>query len=429
MKKVLTILVTMMLACSVIFANGAKEEATINSDQIELTFWSHTEPIWNDSYKAIATDYMAENPNVKINLQFFPYVDFESKIQTSLISKNGGADIYEMWGGWGQDFSSNDALAALPDSMATEIMANDYPATYGSLVYGGKLYGMPLEFNSETGLFINLNLFHKAGFTESDYPTTWNELISLGQKGTVMKDGQYKIEGFDFLNGDAPMFILLSMILSNGGTYINADGTVDFTNDVAKASFEKLAYMATDAHICNLLGATGGDALLDYENLFIGNTMMCPRGAWVIPIGTETYGLEYDKDFTYISLPWTGPDKRVVAESGWALSVDAQSKHKQAAFDFIKYFYRDDILLKHDIKSGLLPPSKAVGQSAEYKKAVPEVTKLVASLVNSEYIGYFNTDIVKNAVIDVLVDYVSGEFSNVDEALQSLTDRINVTIK
>lgn len=36
----------------------------------------------------------------RIKLETFPYDEFESKVQTALIDGEGGADIYELWGGW-----------------------------------------------------------------------------------------------------------------------------------------------------------------------------------------------------------------------------------------------------------------------------------------------------------------------------------------
>ena len=77
-----------------------------DGDKVELTFWGHQNEPWAASYQEIAREFEEKNPDIHINFEFFPYDQFESKVQTSLISKEGGADIYELWGGWGLDFAS-----------------------------------------------------------------------------------------------------------------------------------------------------------------------------------------------------------------------------------------------------------------------------------------------------------------------------------
>ena len=113
MKKAIGITLALLMAASLL-ACAAPSGGASSGDVVELTFWGHQEDTWNTSYRAIADAFMAENPDIKINFEFFPYDEFESKVQTSLISKSGGADLYEIWGGWGVDYASTGALAAMP---------------------------------------------------------------------------------------------------------------------------------------------------------------------------------------------------------------------------------------------------------------------------------------------------------------------------
>lgn len=83
------------------------------SEVTELVIWGHQEEAWNKSYEKIAADFMKDNPDIKIRCEFFPYDEFESKVQTSLMSKTSEADIYEIWGGWAVDYASTGALAPL----------------------------------------------------------------------------------------------------------------------------------------------------------------------------------------------------------------------------------------------------------------------------------------------------------------------------
>ena len=113
MKKALCLILTLAMILSLAACGGGSASATPdsspasastadsapavqpNSGEItELTIWGHQEEAWNISYEKIAEDFMKDNPDIRIKYEFFPYDDFESKVQTSLMSKSSDADVY-----------------------------------------------------------------------------------------------------------------------------------------------------------------------------------------------------------------------------------------------------------------------------------------------------------------------------------------------
>ncbi|MDF2590572.1 MAG: transporter substrate-binding protein [Clostridia bacterium] len=427
MKKVSLLLLIMVLLVTMVGCKkGNGDQTKGDGENVELVFWAHQEGPWNDSYEAIAKSYHEKHPNVTVKFEFYPYDEFESKIQTSLISKSGDTDIYEIWGGWGVDFAPLGSLAALPDGMASKIMEESYPSAYGSLVYDGKLYGLPMEFNIENGgMLVNLNVLNEKGLT---IPTTWEDLIKTAKAATV-KDGEtYAVRGFDFVNWDSVTYLWLSMILSNGGNYMNEDGTFDFATPEGKAAFEELTSLVLDEQVTDLYGLTGGGEVEGYQQLYTGEALFVPRGPWCIPEGEQTFELTFGKDFSYVAMPWTGSEMKFAAETGWSLAINNNSKHQQEAFDFLSYFYSDEVLLQHDINCGMIPPKKSVATSDAYKEGMPHVGVLIDILDNAQYIGHVNTDLVKETVNDVFVDYCSGVYSSVDDALLSLNQTLNAAI-
>jgi multiple sugar transport system substrate-binding protein len=407
-------------------ASKSETAATNGGESVELTFWAHQEA-WNNSYQKIAEEFTQKNPDIKIKFEFFPYDEYQAKLQTSLIAKESGADIYELWGGWGIDFASTGALAEIPEAMAAGIRSDSYPSTIGSLEYNGKLYGMPMEFNIEFGgMFVNLNLLKKNGFS---VPTTWDQLIDTAKKGT-MKDGdQFKVKGFDFVNGDGITYLWTEMILSKGGRYLNQDGTLDFTSAEAKETFTALADLVTKDKVTDLVGLTGGGDLEGYQLLYSDKALFVPRGPWPIAEGLDTFGLTYDKEFTYAAMPWYGDKQAFAAETGWALAVNGSSKYKDAAFKFLNYFFSDEVLLQHNIYCSMIPPKKAVAHNPELLKKMPFAAPLINILDKAQYIGRFNTDVFKEAVNNAFVDYCSGKFASVDEALAKLQESLNSSLK
>jgi len=423
MKKLIVLIMSMFMLTSLVGCSGTD---TPETETIKLTFWGHQNEAWNESYRAIGDSFMADNPGIEITFEFFPYDQFESKVQTSLISKEGGADMYEMWGGWGVDFASTGALAAMPDDMAANVIDQVYPSTIGALMYEGKLYGLPLEFNIENGaMLVNTQILKDNNVT---VPTTWDELVSAGTKLTKVEDGLMVQKGFDFVNWDSVPYMFLSMILSTGGEYMDANGKFTLQTPEAKAALQELYDMVVVDKVTDLEGLVGGGDLEGFQQLFAGRNAIVPRGPWVISEGVVSFGLEYGVDFDYVAMPWFGDKAAFAAETGWALSVNGNSPQQEAAYKFLNYFYQDEQLLAHNVAAAQIPAKISVAQDPELLTLMPFAAPLVGILEDAQFIGYFNTDQFKEAVNNTFVDLVMGTIPSVDEALVSLEEHLNTNV-
>lgn len=423
MKKLALIILSLVMLTSLVGCSGSD---TSDSETIKLTFWGHQNEAWNESYRQIGESFMAKNPGIEITFEFFPYDQFESKVQTSLISKEGGADIYEMWGGWGVDFASTGALAQMPETMAKDVIENVYPSTIGALMFEGNLYGLPLEFNIENGgLLVNKQSLQD---NNVNVPTTWDELVSVGSKLSKEEGGIMTQKGFDFVNWDSVPYLFLSMILSTGGEYLDADGKFTLQTPQAKAALQELYDMVVVDKVTDLEGLVGGGDLEGFQQLFAGRNALVPRGPWVISEGVVSFGLEYGVDFDYVEMPWFGDKVAFAAETGWALSVNGSSAQQEAAYKFLEYFYQDEQLLAHNVAAAQIPAKISVAQDPELLELMPFAKPLVGILDDARFIGYFNTDQFKEAVNNMFVDLVMGTTPSVDEALISLEEHLNTNV-
>ena len=398
-----------------------------SGEAVELTFWGHQENSWNESYLRIGEEFHKANPDITIKFEFFPYDEYEAKVLASLSSKGAGADVYELWGGWGVDFCSTGALAQMPDAMAKEVMDDAYPSTYGALEYEGHLYGLPLEFNIEIGaMLVNLKLLKDAGI---EVPTTWDELIADAK---VLKQGEGEsmaVKGFDFVGWDSTPYLFTSMILSKGGNYLNDDGSFNFTSDIAKEAFTTLTDYVLKDGITNLAGLTGGDDMENYQLLFADQVAMCPRGPWTIAEGTGTFGLKIGEDFDYVALPWYGDQAAFCNETGWSVAVNGSSAKQEAAFKFLDYLYSDEVLLAHNIACAQIPSKRSVAEDPALLDSMPFLAPLIPILGKSQFIGFFNTDLFKEAINNTFTDYCSGAYASIDDALADLEAQCNENLR
>lgn len=424
MKKIFNTLLAMTMATSLV---GCSKTPAPSGDEVTLTMWAHQNDAWNNAYKDAIAKFEEENPNIKIHLETFPYDDFESKVQTSLIDGEGGADIYELWGGWALDFAPTGSLLEIPEDFAKQVMEDTYAPTYGALTYDDKLYGVPLEFNIENGgMLVNLHLLEENNL---EVPTTWDELIKVAKAGTKHNGDVYEVKGFDIVNWDSIPYYFLSLTLQLGSNYLNEDGTFNVETPEAKKAFQILADLVVKEGVTDLEGLTGGSDIEGYQQLFANRVMMCPRGPWAISEGLEVFELELGKDFDYVATPWYTDNHKFASETGWSLAVNAKTENSEAVMKFIEFMYQDEIMLDHNIRCTQIPSKKSLAASEEYLKAMPYTEVLLGILDNAQFIGNFNTDRLKEEVNATFEEYCSGNYASIDEAMSTLNKKLNAILK
>src|SRR5262245_28170877 len=156
----------------------ATEQAGIVSQPEEgkenVTWWTHNNPAFVAANKEMIKRFEAENPNIHIVYQFFPYDIFINKLQTAYASGTE-PDIQQMFGTWVTDYAKKGLLAELPTAK-TELEQDFFAAALGAYIWEGKAYGLPHEYNLENGaILVNVKMFKDAGLS---YPKTMDELVT-----------------------------------------------------------------------------------------------------------------------------------------------------------------------------------------------------------------------------------------------------------
>ena len=424
MRKFFVVLMAAALVVGLLAGCGGKSGnagAQGQDGKTVLKYWAHSdEDTWNESDEAMIAAFEAEYTDIIIEREAFPYDDFEQKVMTSFMSKSGGAYIYMMWGGWAVDYASTGVFAPVPDEFVAELVGDCYEPVLGALEYDGKYYGVPLEFNAEWGgLLVNKAYFDEHGI---QYPKDWDDMIRIGTENSESNGEVFNMRGFDFISFDTLPYIWLQMILSSGGTYLSGDG-FDFDTPIAKESMQKLVDYIKVNKLTNIECLTGGE-IENHDWLFSGEALMAPRGMWTIGLGINDYGLEYGKDFEYIQTPFYGPQKRWAAETGWSLGVNSSSSNTDAAWKYVEFCLRPENLLQINIDCGMIPPRKSVAHDPAYVEAVPYAAPILDCLDGASFIGYFNTDTLKEAICNMYVDIIINGTS-VDDAISALNDELN----
>ena len=150
-----------------------------SGDKVEIDWWhiQNNDPGKAD-WQAMADAYMADHPNVKINITVMENEAFKAAIQTNL-QAGDVPDLFQSWGGGGlRDQVAAGLVRDITDE-ASGFIGDLSPSAVKLYQVDGKQYGVPFNAGM-VGFWYNKDLFTKAGITGP--PATWAELLQDIQK-------------------------------------------------------------------------------------------------------------------------------------------------------------------------------------------------------------------------------------------------------
>ncbi|HJR79207.1 MAG TPA: extracellular solute-binding protein [Anaerolineales bacterium] len=165
---------------------GTDESAATEApagEPVTITWWHITtkDPGLSD-WQKMADDYMAEHPNVNIEITVLENEAFKTKL-TTVLQSGEPPDIFQSWGG---GVMNQQIDAGLLKDITAELDADGgtwretfAPGALGVYSYQGKNYGVPWDMGM-VGWWYNKELFAQAGIDAP--PATWTEFLENVQK-------------------------------------------------------------------------------------------------------------------------------------------------------------------------------------------------------------------------------------------------------
>lgn len=223
MKKNIIIVLLLLLIPTFLFAKGSNE----NQDKVNIEFWTHEDKNRQIIEDQFIAEFIEANPKVSVNATRQPGTKLIELIQTAFAA-NEGPTIFNLQSSSANPFVLSGRAAPVNYASLGFKDAEDMKAHYidgilDPVTMDGEIYGVPFEGLS-WALYVNKNIFEDAGLNaDTDYPKTWEEMVSVSQK-LVLRDGDILTRrGFDFRY---PYYLesVVPMVNQLGGLLISEDG-------------------------------------------------------------------------------------------------------------------------------------------------------------------------------------------------------------
>lgn len=158
-------------------ANAAAEPAA-DGDQVVINFFHRwpNDPK-NSMFKELIDQYMAENPNVTINMDCILNDQYKEKIRM-VVSTDEVPDIFSSWSGtFAQEMIASGNVSTLNDLYEedTEWSSAIAQASVDGFTFDGQIYGVPWSQDGKV-FYYNKQIFAENNL---EVPKTWNEFIGV----------------------------------------------------------------------------------------------------------------------------------------------------------------------------------------------------------------------------------------------------------
>jgi len=400
-------------------SGGSGSDGSNAGQQITLTFWNGFTGPDRPAYEAMVDEFMKAHPNIKVSMDIQPWDTLLAKLPSSLVSGNGpdiaafNSNLIPQYAKAGNILPLDELYSSkgidtsvLPESLVKQMQ------------YDGKFYGAPANF-ATLMMYYNKDLFAAAGLDPEKPPATWDEWTEAILKLTK-KDGGENQYGFVIADhATIPNWPIL--IWGGGGDIVSEDRKSSLLADPKTIEAVRKWSDLVIHHGISPVNLTGAEA----DKLFqTGKAAMEITGPWMTPGFTEA-GLHYD----VAPIP-VGPGGPVTLADSVALVAGKDTKHKEAVFEFMKFWNSKEAQIKLSVQSGFPPARTDLADDPELaKNAFASKFATVAAdarfyLGGLEKANQIDTDIFIPAIQAIL----NGQGS-VEDVLQDADRKLNELLK
>lgn len=296
---------------------------------IRFASWDDTESL--KIQQQIAQKFEEMHPEIKVQIE--PYSDgYDQKI-TAAFGAKSPPDVLYMW-----DFPTYASMLEPLNSYFEndkELKLEEIPKAliHGSSI-SGNTYGLPAGFTTHV-IFYNKDMFNEKNIEIPAQDWKWSDLIEAAHK---LRDKENKVFGFAVSAKPDP-FDFEQFLWSNGVSYISEDGSAidNYMNSPQSIEvFDMFAQMIRDdIALVSDIGSAGSP-----KSLFTAKKLGMFEGAmWDVPALDES-GIDYG----VAHLPQFGDKPSQSAVNASYISMAKDSKNKEAAWKFIRYYISDEAI-------------------------------------------------------------------------------------
>jgi multiple sugar transport system substrate-binding protein len=330
---------------------------------IALNWYVFPEPSGSFAAAAAACS-KASGGEYDIKINFLSTASDQQRVQLvrRLAANDSSIDILAMDVDWTAEFATAKWVRPVPAAFAQQIRSVDLPGPIQTATWQGKLYGVPINSNTEL-LWYRKDLLADI---HQPVPTTWTQMIDDAEALAKLGKPHYIEEQGAQYEGLTVWFN--SMVDSAGGQIITGDNkvVVGKSTEIAASIMHQLATSPAADPSLNVAMEGSSDTAFDQGTAAfeINYPFVWASAHTSNPKVASQMGFAY---FPQV-VPGIAPH---VSIGGYNLGVSAYSTHPKQAFDALRCLTQQKYEITYAVKGGLAPVRGSIYNIPSFEKLYP----------------------------------------------------------
>lgn len=302
-----------------------------------------------DDMNAVAQEFMAANPEIKVEMTFVPYENVHDKFVTGMAANPPAYDVVMVDVVWYDEWVKSGYLADVTDKISADTKSKVFPSAWNVVSRNGKVYGMPWLLDTKY-LFYNTDMLKQAGFDKP--PATWEELETMAK---AIKDkglADYPIV-WSWKQAEASICDFTALLYGNGGKFLDDSGKPVFNDAQGVATLEWMKKSIDD-------GLTNPASISDLEGDVL-NVFNSGKAAfalnWLFMYDVANFDDTQSQVIGKVGITtipvfqsMAGSLKSASVDGSSGFSVAATSPNLDAAWKFVEYLNSEPVQMKYSAK-------------------------------------------------------------------------------
>lgn len=344
------------------------------ADRVEITFAS-AKFFGKETVGQVVEAYNQAQSKVLVKYIELPPPSSSTEVHQALVQqlarRNGTPDVFTQDVVWIAEFAGAGWAMALDEYFAPSVQSQFFPGLIAACTYNNKLTALPWFVDSGM-LYYRKDLLEGIG---AKPPETWDELTASAQE--IQKSGKADF-GYLWQGKQAEVLVcdLVEAIASNGGSILSPDGKKGTLNDDKAIAAVQFLYDTINKTKISPSDVLSWDEEPSRQPFTAGRSAFLRNWSYVYGIAQDKSASSVVDKVGVVPLPHFAGGKSAACLGGYQYGINAATKNKEAAVDFLTWMSSPETQLHFALQLGIAPTRPEVFDNAQLGKEQPFMQQL-----------------------------------------------------
>jgi multiple sugar transport system substrate-binding protein len=340
----------------------------------EITFAS-AKFFGKETISDVVDAYNQSRSKVRVTYVELPPPSASTEVHQALVQqlarKSGTPDVFTQDVVWIAEFAGAGWALPLGEYFSAEVQKQFFPGTIAACTYDGKLTALPWFVDSGM-LYYRKDLLEGVG---GKAPDTWEDLTAAAAE--IQKSGKAQF-GYLWQGKQAEVLVCdaVEAIASNGGSILSADGKSGTVNDDKAVAAIQFLYDTINKSKISPSDVLSWDEEPSRAPFTAGQAAFLRNWSYVYSISQDPKASHIVDKVGVAPLPHFAGGASAACLGGYQYGVNAATKHREAAVDFLTWMSSPDTQLRFALQLGIAPTRPEVFEDAQLGKEQPFMKQL-----------------------------------------------------